>query len=184
MASKWNMPGAVARVKEEARKILVVAVFFSTGFCLILLSDRLLTRGSGIELVSFAKALVGGLIVAKVLLIVDLMPLVHRFPEKPLVHNIVWKSSLYVAASLVFLYAEDFIKYLFKGLGLSASHSLALSKFTLPRTWATVIWLAMLLVAFVTLQELSHVIGQEQFRQIFFGRKGKPLAESRFRDAA
>jgi hypothetical protein len=178
-ASNCNMRGAFTKVREEVREILVIAIFFSTGFCLIDLSDRLLTRGSGIEIASFARALVGGLIVAKVLLIVDLLPFVHRFPEKPLIQNIVWKSSLYLAASLVFLYCEALIKHLFKGLGLAQSHSLALMKFALPATWAVEIWLAMLLVAFVTMQELSHVIGREQLKQLFFGRHGKPVAKGR-----
>jgi hypothetical protein len=178
------MRGAFARVKEEVRGILVIAIFFSIGFCLIDLSDRLMTRGSGIEIASFARALFGGLIVAKILLIVDLLPFVHAFPEKPLIQNVAWKSSLYLAASLVFLYCEALIKHLFKGLGLVQSHSLAFSQFTLPKTWAMEIWLAMLLVAFVTMQELSHVIGREQLKHIFFRRRSEPVAKVRLGDAA
>jgi hypothetical protein len=164
------MPRAVARVKEEIRKILTAAVFFSTGFCLIVLADRLLTRGSGVEIASFARALIGGLIVAKVLLVVDLLPFVHAFPTKPLVHNIIWKSSMYIAGSLVFRYLEPLVKSLFKGMGLAASHFSALGEFMLPRFWAIEIWLAMLLVVFVTMQELSRVVGKEKLRLMFFGR--------------
>jgi hypothetical protein len=174
----------VARLKNEAREVLVAAVFFSTGFCLILLADRLITRGSGIEVVSFVRALVGGLVVAKVLLIVDLFPFVHAFPDTPLVKNIVWKSSLYVAASLVFRYLEPFLRYLFKGLGLANAHSLALHEFTLPRTWAVEIWLAMLLVAFVTMRELVRVVGSNEMREIFFGSRDKPAQPSDLRRAA
>ena len=36
--------------RGRVRKILVAAVFFSTGFCLIHSSNRLLTEGSNIEL--------------------------------------------------------------------------------------------------------------------------------------
>jgi hypothetical protein len=179
------MPAAaVARVKEEVRKVLVAAVFFSAGFCLILVADRLITRGSGVELASFVRALVGGLIVAKLLLIVDLFPFVHAFPDTPLVHNIVWKSSLYIAASLVFTYLEPFTKHLFRGLGLSAAHSLALQRFTLPRTWAIEIWLAMLLMAFVTMRELTRVVGEGEMKRMFFGSRDKPPVETGVRRAA
>lgn len=177
------MPKAIARVKEEVRKILVIAVFFSTGFLLIMAAEKLFTRGSGIEMAGYVRALVGGLIVAKVLLIVDLAPFVHAFPHKPLVYNIVWKSSLYVAASIVFQYLEPFVKCLFKGRGLSASHWSALAELTLPRTWAIEIWLAMLLVAFVTMQELSRVIGKEQMKQHFFGGRAKRAEEDSRRAA-
>lgn len=65
-----------------------MAVFFSIGFCIIIIHDRLMTAGSGIQMAHFFRAFVGGLIVAKVLLSVDLLPFVHAFPNKPLIHNI------------------------------------------------------------------------------------------------
>ncbi len=164
------MRGAKARIKEEVRKVLGAALFFSTGFCLIRVADRLLTRGTGIELASFAQAVIGGLIVAKILLIVDVFPFVQAFPHKPLLHNIVWKSSLYVAASLVFQYLEPLIKHLWRGLDLVAAHRSALEGFALPRTWALEIWLAMLLVVFVTMQEMARVLGKGKMRVMFLGR--------------
>jgi hypothetical protein len=179
------MAKSLGRIKEEVRNILVAGLFFATGFCLIIISDRLLTRGSNIEIAPFTRAIIGGLLVAKVLLIVDLFPFVHAFPDKPIVHNIVWKSSLYVAASIVFTYLEPLIKSLFHGAGIVNAHHAALDKLTLPRTWAIEIWLAMLLVAFVTLQELTRVLGKERMRVLFFGeRKRGAAAETRFRGAA
>ena len=178
------MPGVVAKAKEEFRKILIVAVFFSAGFCLIHVSNRLLTEGSQIELVSLSRALFGGLIVAKVLLIVDILPFVDAFPGRPLVRNIAWKSLLYVTASVIFLYIEPFLKNLFKGAGLFVSHSRAWQELMLPHTWATVIWLAMLMAVFVTIQELSRVIGKDQLKYMFFGKRGKLATQERFRDAA
>lgn len=178
------MPGVVAKVKEEFRKILVVAVFFSAGFCLIHVSNRLLTEGSHVEIASLTRAIFGGLIVAKVLMSVDLLPFVNAFPGGLLVHNIVWKSSLYVAGGVAFLYIEPFVKNLFKGIGVPASHSRAWQELMLPHTWATVIWVAMLMAVFVTLRELSRVIGKDQFKHMFLGHRGKLVTEERFRDAA
>jgi hypothetical protein len=179
------MSVAVAgRVKAEVRKIVVTAVFFSIGFCIIILHNRLLTEGSTIQIASYGRAVVGGLIVAKMLLSVDMLPFVHAFPHKPLVHNIVWKSLLYVVASLCFLYMEPFLKHLVRGFSLSVSHSRAWHELMLPRTWATVIWLAVLLVVFVTAQEVSRVIGKEQLKSMFFGNKRLSATEVRFPDAA
>lgn len=178
------MSAIVDKVKEEVRKILVVAVFFSTGFCLIHVCNRLLTEGSNVQIANITKGLIGGFIVAKVLLMMDLLPFVDAFPSRPLVNNVVWKSSLYVTGGIVFLYIEPFIKNLFKGLGLYASHLHAWEELMLPRTWATVIFLAMLMVVFVAFQELSRVIGKEEMKRMFFGKKHKPAAEKSFRDAA
>src|SRR5215467_6953857 len=133
------MPGVVAKAKEELRKILVVAVFFSAGFCLIHVSNRLLTEGSQVQIANLARAIFGGLIVAKVLMSVDLLPFVHAFPGKPLAHNIVWKSSLYVAGGVIFLYIESFLKNHSSGPDLSASPSRPSHELIRPRTrtWPT-----------------------------------------------
>lgn len=178
------MSAAVAKVKEEVRKILTVALFFSVGFCLIHVSERLFTAGTHVEIAPLTRAVIGGFIVAKVLLTVDLLPFVHAFPGKPLIQNIAWKTSLYVIAGVIFLYIEPFIKTLVKGVGLYAAHSHAWHELMLPRTWAIVIWVAMLLTVFVTMAELSRVIGKDPFKKMFFERQEKSEAERRLRDAA
>jgi hypothetical protein len=178
------MPEESTRAKGGVIKFLATAAFFSTGFCLILVAERLVTRGSSIEVAGFFQALVGGLIVAVVLLAVDSLPFVHAFPGKPLIYNIVWKSSIYIAASLVYRYVKPLLKYLFQGVSLSAAASGAFQEFLLPRRWAIEIWLAMLLVAYVTMQELGRVIGRDQLKDMFFGRRGKPATEKYYRDAA
>ena len=178
------MPGADSTVKQEAGKFLANAVFFSTGFCLILLAERLVAWGAGIEIASFFQALYGGLIVAAVLRVVDLLPFVNAFPGKPLIYNIVWKSSLYIGASLVYRYVKPLVKYLFQGMSLLAAASGALHDFMLTRRWAIEIWLAMLLVVYVTMKELARVIGRDQLKEMFFGGRGKPAKERYSRDAA
>jgi hypothetical protein len=178
------MPRADSTVKREAGKFLATAAFFSTGFCLILLAERLVARAAGIEVASVFQALYGGLIVAAVLRVVDLLPFVHAFPGKPLIYNIVWKSSLYIAASLVYRYVKPLVKYLFQGMSLSAAASGALQEFMLTRRWAIEIWLAMLLVVYVTMRELGRAIGEDRLKEMFFGSKGKPTKERYSRDAA
>jgi hypothetical protein len=179
-----TMAGVVDKAKEELRKILVVAVFFSTGFCLIHVSNRFLTEGSHVQMANLTRAIFGGLIVAKVLLSVDLLPFVNVFPGRPLAHNIVWKSSLYLAGGVIFLYLEPFMKNVLRGAGLFAAHSRAWQELMLPRTWATVIWVAMLMAVFVTLKELSRVVGKDELKHMVFGRMGKRAEPERFRDAA
>jgi len=181
------MSDAVAKVKEEVRKILAIALFFSAGFCLIHFYERLFTAGFNVEIAPITRAIIGGFIVAKVLLTVDLLPFVHAFPDKPLIHNIAWKTSLYAVAAVIFLYVEPFIKTLVKGVGLYAAHSHAWHELMLPRTWAILMLVAMLLAVFVTMTELSRVIGKELLKQIFFDRRDKrdkSEVERRRRDAA
>jgi hypothetical protein len=167
------MSKAAEKIKEEVRQVLVVGVFFFIGFCLIDLSNRMLTHGSGIPIASLTRVVIGSLIVAKVLIIVNLLPFVNAFPGKPLVHNIAWKSFLYLLGGVVFLYIEPFFKSLVRGAGVYGAHVRAWHELMSPRTGATLIWVAMLLVVFVTLMELSRVIGKEQLKHMFLGDRGR-----------
>lgn len=178
------MPRADSTLKQEVGKFLATAVFFSTGFCLILVAERLVARGAGIEVASFVQAVYGGFIVAAILLVVDSLPFVNAFPGKPLIHNIVWKSSLYIAASLIYRYVKPLVQYLFQGMSLPAAASGALHEFMLTRRWAIEIWVAMLLVVYVTIRELSRAIGRKQLKEMLFGRGGTPAKERYSGDAA
>ena len=177
-------PGFMERAKEEGRKLFVAAVFFAVGFCVILVHNRLLVEGSQVKTGSFLRAVIGGVVVAKVLLSVDVLPFVDIFPHKPMIHNIAWKTILYLMASLVFLYAEPFLSHLIHGAGWHASSTQAWHELTLPRTLAIVISVAVLLLGFVTIQELSRTVGRDQLKRMFLGSKSKRDTEARFRDAA
>ena len=167
------MRQAVARAQHEIRRMMVAAAFFATGFCLIHVSNQLFTEGSTVQIARLSQAIIGAFLVAKVLALVDLLPWVDAFPDPPLVLNIVWKTSLYVLGGVVFLYIEPFLKNIFKGSGMLTSHLRAWQELILPRTWATIIWLGILLAFFVTLQELGRALGKEQLKHLLLGRKGR-----------
>jgi hypothetical protein len=156
------------RLREEVRKIAAIALFFAAAFSIIIFTNSL--TGSSAGVVPYSKAIIGGLIVAKVLLIVDLWPGIDRFKGKPLVHNILWKGTIYVAASLVFRFIDPVITFLFKGQGFTAGVHEAVQSFTRPRFWAVEIWVAVILLIYVTARELIRVMGREEMRVVFFGR--------------
>jgi hypothetical protein len=164
------MHHALEWLKKEIRESLETAVFFAVAFCLIDLADKLTVRGSDIEIPSFITAIVGGLIIAKILLVVDLFPFLNLFPSKPLMYNIIWKTLIYFAASLVYRYIEPLITFLFASTDVAAAHYHAVQKFTHPMFWAISIWIALLFAIFVTMQELSRALGKNKMPLLFFGR--------------
>lgn len=74
---------------HELREFVPPAIFFFIAFQLIAFTQALMLQQYGIRVSTFLAATVGSLIVAKVVLIADLLPIINRFPEKPLVYNIV-----------------------------------------------------------------------------------------------
>jgi len=51
-------------------------------------------REYGLPLSSIVGATVGALLIAKVVLITDKFPFINRFPGKPLIYNVAWKTAI------------------------------------------------------------------------------------------
>ena len=154
----------------EWLKVLPAAVFFTVTFSLIAVNERLVLQQLGIEVLIVVRPVIGALVVAKVLLIVNLFPFVNRYPNHPLVYNTVWKTTIYMIASLVYRYLEGFGSALYKSGSVAEASRGVLEEFALPRFWAVEIWLAALFLVFVAGQELVRVLGHREVRRIFFGR--------------
>jgi hypothetical protein len=73
-------------------------IFFLVAFHTSVLSRALTLREYGVKVSAVAGATVGALLVGEVVLIGDHVPFVNRFPEKPLIYNVAWKTVIYVSA--------------------------------------------------------------------------------------
>ena len=156
--------------KKEFVQYIGSAIFFAAAFCLIALANKLMVAGSKVHVASFAKAIIGGLIVAKLLFFVDLIPGVDAFRGKPLIFNILWKTPIYLIMSLVYRYLEPVIGSVVAGMSVAESHARAIEEFTHPAFWAIEVWLAALFAVFVMMRELTLALGKEKVRLLFFGR--------------
>jgi hypothetical protein len=96
------MNKAVEKLKEEFLAVLPPTVFFFIALHIVGLVRVLMTKGTGLPVTSSAQIALAALIIGKAVLLADLWPPINRFPEKPLVYNIVWKIVIYyVVASFI-----------------------------------------------------------------------------------
>lgn len=163
------MNSIVSRVKHELFEVIPPAIFFFVAFQVIAFTRALMLKEYGIEVSTFMAATVGALIVAKVVLIVDLLPIVNRFPEKPLIYNVVWKTAIYMIAALLVRYLEHLIPFIRRYGDLALANSHLLEEVVWPHFWAIQIWLLVLFFAYCSIRELVRVLGRERVRQMFLG---------------
>ena len=100
------MSGFPARLKHEFLEAVPPFIYFFVAFHLVAVIRALMQQEYGIQAGTVMNATIAALIVAKVVLLADLVPLVNRFPDKPLVYNIVWKALIYQAAAIGVAYLE------------------------------------------------------------------------------
>lgn len=156
-------------IKHEFFEVLPPTVFFLIAFCLILATRRLILREYGIPLTGFGTAVVGALLVGKVVLIVDKLPFVNKFPGKPLLYNTLWKTFIYFCAAMLVRYLEHIIPLARQAGGfLAANHRLA-EEIVWPHFWLIQMWLSVLFFIYCAMRELVRAIGREKVVHMFIG---------------
>lgn len=170
------MRGFASRVKHEILAVIPPTVFFFITFQLITITRDLMLQRYGIRISSFVTASVAALLVAKVVLIADHLPFVNRFPEKPLIYNVVWKTAIYLFAAFVVRYVEHLIPFVREHGDLAVAHRHLLGEVVWPHFWAVQIWLLVVLFVYCALRELVRVLGRERAVSIFFGSRRSAAA--------
>lgn len=156
-------------IKHEIGELLPGFLFFFFAFALIVWTDALTTKQYGIRPFSIAAAIIGAFVVAKAMLIANLLPAMNRYEGKPLVYNVAWKGLIYLITALVVVYLEHLIeRWLRYGSFVEANRHL-LGDMDWPRFWAVHIWLIVLLLLYAFLQELNKAMGEKTLRRMFFG---------------
>ena len=154
---------------REFREVIPPAIFFLVGFHMLALTRSLMLREYRLHAAATAGATVGALLVAKVVLISDSLPVINRFPEKPLAYNVAWKTTIYVLAALVVHYLEHLVPLWWRLGNLGTANDRLLGEIVWPHFWVVQLWLVVLLFMYCAMRELIRAIGPSEVRRMFFG---------------
>ena len=158
-----------AKLKEEFFKLLPPTIFFFVALHIVMFIRVLMLEGTGLAPSSSVSIAVAALILGKAVLIADMLPMINRFPNKPLIYNVVWKTLIYLLAATLIHYLERLIDFWRQAGDFVAGNKELLTKIVWPHFWAIQIILLVLIVMYCTMHELVRVIGREKVLRIFFG---------------
>src|SRR5207248_7755130 len=156
------------KLKEEFFKLLPPTIFFFVALHIVMFIRVLMLEGTGIAPSSSVSIAVAALILGKAVLIADMLPLINRFPNKPLIYNVAWKTVIYLLISAVIHYLERLFDFWCQTGGFVAGNQKLLSEIVWPHFWAIQIILFVLIAMYCTVHELVRVIGREKVLRIFF----------------
>lgn len=156
-------------LKKEFFELLPPTIFFFVALHIVAFVRVLALKGTGISPLSSMSIAVAALILGKAVLIADMLPLINRFPNKPLIYNVAWKTFIYLLAATLIHYVERLIDFWRQAGSFVAGNEKLLAEIVWPHFWAIQIILFVLIVMYCTMHELVRVIGKEKVLRIFFG---------------
>ena len=164
----------MTKLKEEFFKILPPTIYFFVALHIVAFVHVLMLKRTGIAPSSSVSIAVAALILGKAVLIADMLPFINRFPDKPLIHNVAWKTFIYLLLSVVLHYLERLIDFWRQAGSFAAGNEKLLAEIVWPHFWAIQIVLFVLIAMYCTVHELVRVIGREKAMRIFFGPMPAP----------
>jgi len=146
-----------------------VFIFFFVIFSLVDIS-RILLHSSTEAVYSFVVITMAALVMAKVVLISNILPFIDLFKGRPLIYSTLWKSSIYVLCTIFVRVLERVLPLFFEDKGLSLIDERVVSEVERLPFWLSQAWVFVLLLLFVAWQELVEAVGSDKVRKLFFGR--------------
>ena len=163
------MKTVLLKIKHELMKALPPTIFFFIILHIVALIRALMIKGSGVDLPVSASVLIASLVLGKSVLVADMLPFINRFPDKPLIWNVSWKTLMYALVALVVHYLERLYDYWKETHGFMDANSLLWSSMNWPRFWAIQILLMTLIFMYCVIAELARVIGRDRLKVMFIG---------------
>ena len=169
MSHATSENGFAAKVANEFRAVLPPTIYFFIMLHVVAIIRVLMLEGTGIRLSTPLQVTVAAFILGKAVLIADHLPLINRYPEKPLVYNVAWKTVIYVLVATLIHFLERLIDFSRTAGGLAEGSRKMFSEIIWPHFFAIEIILVVLILAYNTIHELVRVIGKDRALEMFFG---------------
>ncbi|MBF8263449.1 MAG: hypothetical protein HW387_1114 [Parachlamydiales bacterium] len=155
-------------LKREFLHVIPVFIFFFIAFNIINVTEGLILKKAGIGRFSILEITLAAALIAKILLVLDHLPIVAWVPERPLIYHVIWKTLLYWLITLLVRLTMRLIPYLFTNQRLPVEWEQFVTHVDWPLFYSIQAWYLLLFFFFVTARELINVIGAKKINRIFF----------------
>jgi len=153
---------------EELWSLIPIAIFFMTGFLLVLLIIKLTLAEYSIEFTTFSKAVIGALIAAKVVLILNATPLARGMGRLPRIVPVFWRTLFYGGCFITLAIAEKAFDQRREHGGFAASFDYVMTHTDLHRLMALTVGIALVFAVYFILFEIADYLGPGVLIGLFF----------------
>jgi hypothetical protein len=153
---------------EEAKALLAVTLYFTACFMVVMLLKQLLLAEYGIAFSGLATAIIVALVTAKVVIVLQKVPLTHWLRSQPPVVDVLVRTALYTLATVVALLLEKALEARSEHGGFAASLANILEHRDVAQVWATTICVGLAFLAFNAFGIIRREVGGRRLWRMFF----------------
>ncbi|HUA35358.1 MAG TPA: hypothetical protein VMA09_17240 [Candidatus Binataceae bacterium] len=147
---------------------LPIASFFFIGFVIVLLIVKLMLEQYSIETVTLSRALVGALIAAKVVLILDKTPVARSFKSYPRIIPVTAKATVYALSFILVTRVERAFDSWRHG-GIAQAQPAEIQN-NMYRVLAVALAVGIVFAIYFALDEISSHVGKGVLWKLFFSK--------------
>ena len=148
------------KVRHEVSQVLSVTLFFAVSFVSIGVIKMLFLAEYGVQFSSVAKALVGALVVGKVVVVLDATSFGDRFRNHALWLDVLYKALVYTTLCACVLSLERIIHELSEAGSWMGAVGLALESTEIHRFLGTTFCLFLVFIGYALMTALSEHFGR------------------------
>ena len=159
-------PGFKQKAKHEFMEFAMIALYLAFFFCALVTYTILLLRKYDVssDALNYTLAIINALVIAKIILIGELMHLGRRTETRPLYQSVLLKSVLFGMLFFLFHLLEEFVKRLIHG----EPSGTVLRNIHIDEMIARSIVIFCAFVPLFGFRELRRVMGEEKLHGLFF----------------
>jgi hypothetical protein len=170
-----NSSKAKQKISHESKEFLIVSLFLAPFFLSFEGFKISLLHEPGNSLFKYGLALLNALVLAKVILIGELVGLGRKSEHRPLILSTIHKAGMFTVLYVIFRMLEHVIRGLIHGeTFLGALHSVAIADKGVILARALTVFFAF--IPLFALVEIRRVLGEHEFLSLFIRRD--PRSES------
>lgn len=157
------------KIIKELSSYIINFVYLALFFCIFSIYRALLMAEYNLSFADYGVNIIKALVLAKLIMIGDLLHLGKRLKNFPLCKVAVYKTIVFSIWVFIFRVFESFARSFFHGNGIFEELKNALEKNPYEMA-AQVLMVFFAFLPFFAFRELGNILGKEKLLKIFFNR--------------
>jgi hypothetical protein len=159
------------KILEEIKRIGIVSLYFALCFGVMLLCKRLILADYAIEFRGVSFALVGALVVAKVVVLLENVSLGQWVRRQPVAVDVIFRTLLYTFGVWIVFLLEKAFESRHEHGGFGPALRAVFQHRDIHHLWASTIGVCIAPLGFIVFSELKNRFGGRELKRLFLATR-------------